>query len=261
MLTIDLTGKRALVTGGNSGIGAAIATCLADAGADVAINYLVHPEAAEQLAGQIRDKSRRAMTLQADVSQPSAVQGMFQALEANWGGIDILVNNAGVDGRHALGWEVDVDAWRKVIEINLFGAFYCAREALHRMVPQRSGVIVNMSSVHEQIPWSGYSAYTASKAGVSMLTKTLAQEAAPHGVRVVAIAPGAIQTAINHSVWSNAEGLADLERKIPMGRMGKPEEIAGMVAMIASGAGSYLTGTTVFVDGGMMDFADFAHGG
>jgi NAD(P)-dependent dehydrogenase (short-subunit alcohol dehydrogenase family) len=261
MLTIDLTGKRALVTGANSGIGAAIARCLAEAGADVAINYLVDPQAADEVAGDIRAKSRRALTLQADISQPEEVGGMFEALDAQWGGIDILVNNAGIDGRHALSWQADPEQWRKVIDINLFGAFYCAREALIRMVPRRSGVIVNMSSVHEQIPWSGYSAYTASKAGLAMLTKTLAQEAASHGVRVAAIAPGAIQTAINRNVWSDPQGLADLEQKIPMGRMGKPEEIASMVAVIASDAGSYLTGTTVFVDGGMTDFADFAHGG
>ena len=120
-----------------------------------------------------------------------------------WSGIDILINNAGIDGDRALGWEADIAAWRKVIEVNLFGAFYCAREALKRMVPQKSGVVLSTSSVHEEIAWSGYSAYTASKAAVSMLTKTLAQEAAPHGVRVLAVGPGAIKTPINRSVWSD----------------------------------------------------------
>jgi len=134
-------------------------------------------------------------------------------------------------------------------------------EALGRMVPQGAGVIINMTSVHEIIPWTGYSAYTASKAGISMLTKTLAQEAAPHGVRVLAVAPGAIKTSINQPVWSDKAGLADLDKKIPMGRLGERDEVASIVALLASGLASYMTGTTVFVDGGMTDFASFAHGG
>jgi NAD(P)-dependent dehydrogenase (short-subunit alcohol dehydrogenase family) len=148
-----------------------------------------------------------------------------------------------------------------VIEVNLFGAFYCAREALKRMVPQKSGVVLCTSSVHEEIAWSGHSAYTASKAAVSMLTKTLAQEAAPHGVRVLAVGPGAIKTAINRSVWSNPKKLKDLLGKIPLHRMGKPEDIARMVVMLVSDAASYVTGRTIFVDGGMMDYPGFTHGG
>lgn len=261
MTAIDLSGKRALVTGGNSGIGAAIAARLGEAGADVAINYIANPEAAEALATEIAGKGRRTLALEADVSDAGQVAKMFETLTSEWQGIDILVNNAGIDGRRALCWEGEPADWRKVLEVDLFGPYYCCREALQRMVPQRSGVIVNMSSVHERIAWSGYSAYTAAKAGLAMLTKTLAQEAAPHGIRVLAVAPGAIQTAINKSVWSDPVGLADLNRKIPMGRMGKPEEIADMVTVLASGAASYVTGCTVFVDGGMIDFADFAHGG
>jgi NAD(P)-dependent dehydrogenase (short-subunit alcohol dehydrogenase family) len=186
---------------------------------------------------------------------------MFDQFDSEWGGIDILVNNAGIDGAAAMAWDADLDAWRQVIEVNLFGAFYCSREALRRMFPQKSGVIVNMSSVHESIPWSGFSAYTASKAALSMLTKTLAQETAAHGVRVLAVAPGAIKTSINRSVWDNPTGLADLETKIPMSRMGEPDEIARIVAVLASDLASYATGTTVFVDGGMVDFAAFEHGG
>jgi len=182
-------------------------------------------------------------------------------MDAVWGGIDILINNAGIDGAHALGWETDIAAWRQVIEINLFGAFYCAREALKRMVPQKSGVVLSTSSVHEVIAWSGYSAYTSSKAAVSMLTKTLAQEAAPHGVRVLAVAPGAIKTSINRAVWSNPKNLHDLLEKIPLHRIGKPDEIARMVVVLVSDTASYVTGRTVFVDGGMTDYPDFAHGG
>jgi NAD(P)-dependent dehydrogenase (short-subunit alcohol dehydrogenase family) len=260
-MNITLKGKRALVTGANSGIGAAIALALAEAGARVAINYVSHPEAADKLVRTIKKKHGKAISLQADVSDPQAVADMFQKMDVAWGGIDILINNAGIDGDHALGWEADIVAWRKVIEINLFGAFYCAREALKRMVPQKSGVVLSTSSVHEEIAWSGYSAYTASKAAVSMLTKTLAQEAAPHGVRVLAVAPGAIKTSINRSVWSDPKNLQDLLKKIPLNRIGKPDEIARMVVVLVSDAASYVTGRTIFVDGGMTDYPSFAHGG
>ena len=260
-MNIRLDQKRALVTGGNSGIGEAIALGLADAGAKVAINYVAHPEAAQSLVQRIKDQHGEAIALQADVSDPEAVARMFGRIDEAWGGIDILINNAGIDGDRAFGWEADIAAWRKVIEVNLFGAFYCAREALKRMVPQKSGVVLNISSVHEQIAWSGYSAYTASKAAVSMLTKTLAQEAAPHGVRVLAVGPGAIKTPINRSVWSDPQSLQDLLEKIPLKRIGEPEEVARMVVVLVSDVASYVTGRTIFVDGGMTDYPDFAHGG
>jgi NAD(P)-dependent dehydrogenase (short-subunit alcohol dehydrogenase family) len=261
MLNIDLSGKRALVTGANSGIGKAIVGKLAAAGADVAINFVADPEAADAVAARVRADGRKALTIRADIADPAQVEQMFAQMVTAWGGIDILVNNAGIDGTSALGWEADTEAWRRVLEVNLFGTFYCCREALGRMVPQGAGVIINMTSVHEIIPWTGYSAYTASKAGISMLTKTLAQEAAPHGVRVLAVAPGAIKTSINQPVWSDKAGLADLDKKIPMGRLGGRDEVASIVALLASGLASYMTGTTVFVDGGMTDFASFAHGG
>ena len=260
-MNIRLDRKRALVTGGNSGIGEAIALALAEAGARVVINYVTHPEAAQSLVHRIKDQHGEAIALQADVSDPEAVGQMFGHIDEVWGGIDILINNAGVDGAHASGWDTDIVAWRKVIDVNLFGTFYCAREALKRMVSQNSGVVLSTTSVHEEIAWSGYSAYTASKAAVSMLTKTLAQEAAPHGVRVLAVAPGAIKTPINHSVWSDPQSMQDLLEKIPLHRIGEPEEIARMVVVLVSDAGSYVTGRTVFVDGGMTDYPDFAHGG
>jgi glucose 1-dehydrogenase len=260
-MNIRLEGKRALVTGANSGIGAAIALGLADAGARVAINYLAQPKATEKLVQAIKRKHGEAIAIQADVSDPKAVAKMFRLLDSEWSGIDILINNAGMDGARSLGWDADIAAWRKVIEVNLFGTFHCAREALKRMVPQKSGVVLCTSSVHEEIAWSGHSAYTASKAAVSMLTKTLAQEAAPHGVRVLAVGPGAIKTAINRSVWSNPKRLKDLLGKIPLHRMGEPDEIARMVVMLVSDAASYVTGRTIFVDGGMMDYPGFTHGG
>jgi len=261
MTKIDLVGKRALVTGGSSGIGEAVAAELAQAGADVAINYVSHGEAAEAGAGRVREMGRRALALEADVADAAAVKKMFAAIDAEWGGIDILINNAGIDGPRAVSWESEIDAWRKVLDVNLFGAFYCAREALKRMVAQKGGVVLNMTSVHEIVAWGGYSAYATSKAGLSMLTKTLAQEAAPFGVRVLALAPGAIKTPVNAAVWQDAAGLADLNAKIAMGRMGERGEIAGMAVMLVSGVASYVTGTTVMVDGGLTDYPDFAHGG
>jgi NAD(P)-dependent dehydrogenase (short-subunit alcohol dehydrogenase family) len=209
----------------------------------------------------IRQKHGEASSIQADVSDAKSVAEMFGQLDKTWGGIDILINNAGIDGARAFGWEADPAAWREVIEINLFGAFYCAHEALKRMVPQKSGVVLSTTSVHEEIAWTGYSAYTASKAAVSMLTKTLAQEAAPHGVRVLAVGPGAIKTRINRSVWSSPKRMKDLLEKIPLKRIGEPDEIARMVVVLVSDAASYVTGCTIFVDGGMTDYPDFAHGG
>ena len=260
-MNIKLDDKRALVTGANSGLGAAIALALAGAGAKVAINYVTHPGAADKLLQKIKKKRGQAILVQADVSAANAVEDMFLQIDQAWGGIDILVNNAGIDGPRAMGWNADIEAWRKVIEVNLFGAFYCAREALKRMVAQKSGVVLCMTSVHEEIAWSGYSAYTASKAAISMLTKTLAQEAAPHGVRVLAVGPGAIKTPINRAVWSNPHNMKNLLEKIPLQRIGEPDEIARMVVVLVSDTASYVTGGTVFVDGGMTDYPDFAHGG
>lgn len=260
-MNISLDGKRTLVTGANSGIGMAVAQALAEAGAKVAINYVTHPETADALVQAIKQKHGEALAIQADVSDPQAVGNLFGKLDAAWNGIDILINNAGIDGPRAMGWEADIAAWRQVIAVNLLGSFYCAREALKRMVPQKSGVVLSTTSVHEEIAWSGYSAYTASKAAVSMLTKTLAQEAAPYGVRVLAIGPGAIKTSINRAVWSDPQGLRDLLEKIPLKRIGEPEEIARMVVILVSDAASYVTGRTIFVDGGMTDYPDFAQGG
>jgi glucose 1-dehydrogenase len=261
VINIRLDGRRALVTGGNSGIGEAIVLALVEAGAKVAINYVTHPEAADALVRKIQEGRGEASAISADVSDPQGVAAMFRRMEQLWGGIDILINNAGVDGPRALGWEADPSAWRKVIEVNTFGAFYCSREALQRMVRQKRGVIVSISSVHEEIAWSGYSAYTASKAAVGMLMRTLAQEAAPFGVRVLSVAPGAIKTPINQAVWSDPKSLRDLLEKIPLNRLGETTEVAAMVALLVSDAASYVTGRTVFVDGGMTDYPSFAHGG
>jgi len=258
---INLDGKRVLVTGGNSGLGAAAVRAFAAAGARVGIDYVSNPDAAQAMIADIKRSGGEALAIHADVRSPDSVSEMFAAVDRAWGGLDVLVNNAGIDGDRALSWEADIAAWRRVIEINLLGAFLCAREALRRMVPARSGIIINISSVHEVIAWSGYSAYTASKAGLSMMSKTLAQEAGPHGVRVLCLAPGAIATPINAAVWQDETGRADLLAKIPMNRIGKPEDIAGMAVVLASDVASYMTATTVFVDGGITDYANFMHGG
>jgi len=258
-MELNLGNKRVLVTGGNSGLGAAIVRAFAAEGARVAINFVSHPEATAALVAELG--SERCLALQADVSDAAQVATMFAALDEAWDGLDVLINNAGIDGPRALGWEADPQAWQRVLQVNLVGAFLCAREALKRMVPQRSGVIINTSSVHEVIAWSGYSAYTASKAGLAMMAKTLAQEAGPHGVRVLCIAPGAIRTPINADVWKDPAGAADLLAKIPLGRVGEPEDVARMAVVLASDVASYVTATSVFVDGGMSDYPDFAHGG
>ncbi len=260
-MDLDLRGRRAVVTGAGSGIGHAIALALAKEGARVCVNYVTHPGDAQAVVTEIGASGGTAIAAQADVSDPAQVARMFAEVEQTWGGVDILVNNAGIDGGRALGWEQTPDAWRRVLDINLTGAYLCAREALRRMVPARRGVVLSMTSVHERIPWTGYSAYTASKAGLSMLTKTLAQEAAPSGVRVLAVAPGAIQTPINRDVWGDPAQLKDLLSKIPIGRLGTVDDIARMVAVLVSDVAGYVTGTTVFVDGGMTLYPSFIRGG
>ena len=260
-MNITLKGKRALVTGGNSGIGAAVVKALADAGAKVVINYLVHPESTQTIVKEIQSKNGKVISIQSDVSDSDAVAKMFEQIDKEWGGIDILINSAGIDGARAFAWEAEISAWQKVIEVNLLGSFYNSREALKRMIPQKSGVILNVSSVHEIVAWSGFSAYTASKAAIGMMTKTLAQEAAPYGVRVLSIGPGAIKTPINKNVWSDPNSLSDLLEKIPLNRLGEPEDIAQMVVVLVSDVASYITGRTIYVDGGMTDYPDFSHGG
>src|SRR5580693_4314913 len=260
-MDLKLTGKRVLVTGGNSGLGAAIVRAFAAEHARVAINYLVHPEITEQMRTELKPSAGDVLSLQGDISKAADVAAMFQKVDAAWGGIDVLINNAGIDGARALSWEADPEAWNRVLQINLVGAFLCAREALKRMVPRKSGVIINTSSVHEQIAWSGYSAYCAAKAGLSMMSKTMAQEGGEYGVRVLCIAPGAIRTAINANVWQDAAGQQDLISKIAIGRVGKPEDVAGIAVVLASDVAGYMTGTSVFVDGGMTDYPAFTHGG
>ncbi len=260
-MDIRLDRKRALVTGGNSGIGKAIALALADAGAHVAVNYIVNADAAEEIVGQIRSKGGTALAVKADISHPDEVEAMFTTIHEQWGGLDILINNAGIEGKRSVAWEKDVSDWQRVLDVNLTGPFLCARKALQNMTQQRNGVILNMTSVHERIPWNGYTAYTVSKAGLAMLTETMAQEAGPFGVRVISLAPGAIKTDINRAVWTDPEKRKDLLDKIPFDRLGEPVDIANVAVFMVSDAASYVTGSSFFVDGGMILYPSFEHGG
>lgn len=256
-----LDGKVALVTGATGGLGNAMVTALAEAGAHVAINAHSDRQDADELVANVEKLGRKAVVIVADLVDAKAVASQFDEIDATLGPVDILVNNAGIDGERGRVWEISPEDWRATLDVNLFGSFYCAREALCRMVPRKRGVIINVSSVHEVVPWGGYSAYCASKAALAMFTKTAALEAAEHGIRMISLAPGAIKTPINEEVWSDPEGLKDLEKKIPMRRMGTPEEMAQLLVMLVSDAASYITGATVLADGGMALYADFLHGG
>ena len=260
-MNINLKGKRALITGASSGLGEVIAKEFAADGAMIGLNYHSEAEAAGEIASEIKKTGGDVLTLQSDVSDAGSVEAMMNAFIKEWGGIDILVNNAGIDGTRSLVWESDIAEWVKVVKINLFGPFYCSREALKYMVIQKRGVILNITSVHENIPWSGYSGYTAAKAGLSMLTKTMAQEVGSLGIRIMSLAPGAIKTPINQNVWDNPETLNNLLKKIPLGRMGECEEVARVAAFLVSDYASYVTGSTIFVDGAMIDYSNFTHGG
>jgi NAD(P)-dependent dehydrogenase (short-subunit alcohol dehydrogenase family) len=262
VIAIELQGRKALITGGDSGLGAATAKSLAQAGADVAITYRFQSDAAEKVAAVAKSFGVKAYTFQLDdVANKEEVGALFQRVDKELGGLDILVNNAGTDGPRALCIDSDATAWRQVVEIDLIGPYYCAREAVARMRKQGRGVIINTSSVHEFIPWAGYSAYTSAKAGLSMFNKTLAQEVATEGIRVIAIAPGAIKTPINANVWQDPKGLTDLDQKIPMGRIGEPDEIGHAIAFLCSDLASYITGITIPIDGGMLLYPDFRQGG
>jgi glucose 1-dehydrogenase len=256
-----LEGRRALVTGASSGIGRAIALRLAHEGASVAVNYLSNPEAAEAVVKEITEAGVKGIAVQGDVSNEQQVDAMFARAVSEFGGLDILVNNAGMETEHPF-LEMPLEAWRKVIDIDLTGAFLCAQRAARVMVESGAGgSIVNITSVHQIIPWGGFAHYCAAKAGLDMMSKTIALELATQKVRVNSVAPGAIATPINQHVWGSPEGLADLKRKIPTERIGQPEEIAKVVAFLCSDEASYMTGATLYVDGGMTLYPEFRHGG
>jgi len=263
-----LKDQKALVTGANSGIGEACAIALGAAGAAVGVNYVSRPEDAERVVETIRAGGSDAIALKADVSRESEVETMFAEMIERFGTVDILINNAGLQ-RDAPFPEMTLENWSTVINVNLTGQFLCARAAVREFlrrgvvptVSSSAGKIICMSSVHEVIPWGGHVNYAASKGGVMLLMKSMAQELAPKKIRVNSIAPGAIKTPINRAAWETPAAEAELLKLIPEGRVGMPEDIARTAVWLASDASDYVTGTTLFVDGGMTLYPGFATGG
>lgn len=253
-----LEGRRAIVTGGSSGIGRATCHRLAAEGAAVCVNYFSEHERsdAEAVVAEITGRSGTAFAQPADVGSESDVVAMVGAVVERFGGVDLMVNNAGVE-KQIPTLEMPLQAWEAVLRTNLTGAFLCTRESGRWMADHGGGVVVNMSSVHEYIPWPGFAHYCASKAGLKLFTQTVAKELAPKKVRVVSIAPGAIATPINNFVLRDPGALAKVVGEIPQGRMGEPEEIAAAVAWVASEQAAYVTGTTLVVDGGISLYPNF----
>jgi glucose 1-dehydrogenase len=263
-----LTGQKALVTGASSGIGRGVALALGRAGADVVVNYASKPEPAEEVAAEIRHEGGNAYAHRADVSQEDQVQAMFARMFETFGTIDILVNNAGLQ-KDARFEEMTLKDWNTVIGINLTGQFLCAREAIKEFkrrgvrpeVSCAAGKIICMSSVHDVIPWAGHVNYAASKGGVMLMMKSIAQEVAPHRIRVNSISPGAIRTPINRPAWETPEAYAQLLKLIPYKRIGEPEDVARAAVWLASDEADYITGISLYVDGGMTLYPGFEAGG
>lgn len=266
-MLISLKGQVALVTGGSSGLGAASAKGLAEAGAAVVINYNSHAEPAEKLAQQIRDQGGQAIAVGADVSKEDDVEKLFaQTLEA-FGRLDILLANSGLQKDAAIA-DMTLADWNTVIEVNLTGQFLCVRAALRQFAKQEIrpevsralGKVIHMSSVHQLIPWAGHVNYAASKGGIDLLMRSIAQEVGEQRIRVNSIAPGAIRTAINTKATQG-----DAEKKllelIPYGRVGEAEDVANAVVWLASDASDYVHGTTLFIDGGMSLYPEFRNNG
>jgi glucose 1-dehydrogenase len=252
---MDLKGKVAIVTGAGSGIGHAIAEAFGHAGAHVAVNYFGYDEQAEQLAAELSRGGIRSLAIKADVSDGAQVEQMVEQVRRELGGVDILVNNAGIESPKPI-LEIDEALWDKIIHVDLKGAFLCLQAAGRVMRDQgRGGSIVNISSVHEDVPFPGYAPYCAAKGGLRMLMRDAAVELAPYRIRVNNIAPGAIATPINTGTLSDPEKVKALDSIIPLGRMGKPEEVAEVALFLASDASSYVTGSTYYVDGGMVRYA------
>lgn len=249
---MSLEGKVAIVTGGNSGIGKAIVLALAGAGANIVIDYVAHPEATEALEQQIAALGDQAIGVDADVSKVADLQRLVDAAVAKFGRLDIMVNNAGVETRTSVLNTTEAQ-YEKVMEINLKSAFFGTQLAAQQMIKQgQGGRIINITSVHEDWPMPGNTAYCLSKGGMRMLTRTAGLELAPHNVLVVGVGPGAVATPINLVTMKDPALMQRLDAAIPLGRMAKPEEIASVVVFLAGDGASYVTATTIFADGGMM---------
>lgn len=256
----DLQGKTAVVTGSSKGLGAAIARRFGAEGMNVVVNYHSDEEGARETIRAIEDAGGAAAAVQADVSLEEGVEALYDAAMFSFGGIDVWVNNAGVE-QGTPSDQKSLDEWQHVIGVNLTGVFAgCRRAVRHFLDNEMAGTIINLSSVHEKIPWPHFADYAASKAASGMLTKTLALEYADRGIRVNAIAPGAMDTPINAQKFSDPEERAAVERLIPMGYVGSPDEVAAAAAWLASSQAGYVTGTTLFVDGGMTLYPSFQFG-
>lgn len=269
-MEISLRNQVAVVTGASSGIGSGIAKSLAEAGATVIVNHSSErsTDEAKAVLKEITDAGGKGITCQCDVSKEDQVIRMFQDTVSQFGTVDILINNAGIQ-KDAKFTEMTIDQWNAVIGVNLTGQFLCAREAIKEFLrrgidPSRSiacGKIIHISSVHEIIPWAGHANYASSKGAVRMLMQTLAQEYGANKIRVNSICPGAIQTPINKDAWSTPEALNSLLNLIPYNRIGQPQDIGNLAAFLASDLADYITGTSIFVDGGMTTFESFSTGG
>ncbi|HUA37052.1 MAG TPA: SDR family oxidoreductase [Candidatus Sulfopaludibacter sp.] len=263
-----LKGQKALVTGANSGIGQAVAVALAQAGADVVVNYVTHPEAADATVKEIQGHGVHAYAHQADVSREDQVQAMFRKMIQELGTIDILVSNAGLQKDSPID-DMTLADWQLVINVNLTGQFLCAREAIREFkrrgirpeISCAAGKIICMSSVHEVIPWAGHVNYATSKGGVMMMMKSIAQEVAPWRIRVNSICPGAIRTPINTQAWSTPEAYRQLMKLVPYKRIGEPNDIGHTAIWLASDYSDYIHGASIFVDGGMTLYPGFETGG
>jgi glucose 1-dehydrogenase len=263
-----LKGHKALVTGANSGIGKGIAIALAHAGADVMVNYRNNPEVLDAIRREAEHCGSRVIAHQADVSDETQVQEMFRRAVSEFGTIDILVNNAGLQ-QDAPFEQMTVQQWNTVLGVNLTGQFLCAREAVREFkrrgvrkdVSCAAGKIICVSSVHEVIPWAGHVNYAASKGGVMLMMKSIAQEVAPYRIRVNSVCPGAIRTPINRDAWETPKAYSDLMRLIPYKRIGEVEDVARVAVWLASDDADYVHGTSIFVDGGMTLYPGFEAGG
>jgi glucose 1-dehydrogenase len=249
---MTLDGKVAIVTGGNTGIGKSIVLALAQAGANIVIDYIADPQATEDLEQQVVALGDKAIGVEADVSKIADLQQLVDAAVQAFGRVDIMVNNAGIETRTSV-LDTTEAQYEKVLEINLKSAFFGTQLAAKQMIAQGGGGrIINITSVHEDWPMPGNTPYCLSKGGVRMLTRTAGVELGPHGITVVGVGPGAVATPINTSTMNDPEKMKTLDAAIPLGRMAQPDDIGSVVAFLAGDGASYITATTVFADGGIM---------